>query len=86
MTVFVNFNNYNLTCKYRGGVEMNFIAYIQRQKNLIRSRHEGETFLIENGELIPIPDRDKLLSELDSLVGLNVFERLRSRLRRKVGA
>ena len=65
---------------------MNFIAYIQRQKNLIRSRHEGETFLIENGELIPIPDRDKLLSELDSLVGLNVFERLRSRLRRKVGA
>ncbi|MCH5146567.1 MAG: hypothetical protein J1F61_01010 [Clostridiales bacterium] len=65
---------------------MNFTAYIQRQKNLIRSRHEGETFLIENGELIPIPDRDKLLSELDSLVGLNVFERLRSRIRRKVGA
>lgn len=65
---------------------MNFAAYIQRQKNLIRSRHEGETFLIENGELIPIPDREKLFGELDSLSGLNVFERLRSGLRRKVSA
>lgn len=56
---------------------MNFAAYIQRQKNLIRRRHEGETFLIENGEIIPIPDRDSLLSELDSLSGLNVFERIK---------
>ena len=65
---------------------MNFTAYIQRQKNLIRSRHEGETFLIENGELIPIPDREKLLSELDSMCGLNVFERLRCALKREVSA
>lgn len=65
---------------------MNFTAYIQRQKNLIRSRHEGETFLIENGELIPIPDRDKLLSELDSLGGLNVFERLRNGIKRGISA
>ena len=54
---------------------MNFTAYIQRQKKIIRSRHEGETFLIENGELIPIPSTERLLNELDSLRGLNVFER-----------
>lgn len=55
---------------------MNFTAYIQRQKNIIRSRHEGETFLIENGEIIAIPDTDKLLNELDLLCGLNVAERM----------
>lgn len=54
---------------------MNFTAYIQRQKNIIRSRHEGETFLIENGEAILIPDSQKILNELDALNGLNVFER-----------
>lgn len=55
---------------------MNFIAYIQRQKNIIRLRHKGQTFLIENGELISISDTEKLLSELDSLCGLNVLERI----------
>ena len=65
---------------------MNFAAYIQRQKNLIRSRHEGETYLIEDGELIHVPDSDKLFVELDSLAGLNVFERLRYALRRSVNA
>ena len=65
---------------------MNFAAYIQRQKKIIRSRHEGETFLIENGELIPIPDTEKLFEELDSLCGLNVFERIQSGLRQGVCA
>lgn len=55
---------------------MNFTAYIQRQVNIIRSRHKGTTFLIENGELILIPNTEKLLSELDSLCGLNVSERI----------
>lgn len=65
---------------------MNFTAYIERQKNLIRSRHEGETFLIEKGEVIPIQDRERLLSELDNMRGLNVLERILCNLRRRVGA
>lgn len=65
---------------------MNFTAYIQRQKKIIRSRHEGETFLIENGELIPIHNTEKLFEELDSLCGLNVFERLQGSARQYIGA
>ena len=65
---------------------MNFTTYIQRQKRMIRSRHEGETFLIENGELIPIHDTEKLFEELDSLCGLNVFERIQGELRREISA
>lgn len=55
---------------------MNYIAYIQRQKNIIRRRHEGETFLLEGDEVIPIPDTEKLFRELDSFKGLNVKERV----------
>ena len=65
---------------------MNFTAYIEKQKNLIRSRHEGETFLIEDGEIIPIPDSQKLLNELDAMRGLNVFERIATSFRHAVGA
>lgn len=65
---------------------MNFTAYIERQKSIIRSRHEGETFLIDKGEAIPLSDREKLLEELDSMRGLNVFERIRANIRRAVGA
>lgn len=55
---------------------MNFTAYIERQKSLIRSRHEGETFLMHRGEIIPVNDSEKLLKELSSLKGLNTRERL----------
>ena len=65
---------------------MNFTAYIQRQKNLIRSRHEGETFLLEKGEVIPVTDRDKLLYELDNLKGLNKAERLMRKIKRALPA
>ena len=54
---------------------MNFTAYIQRQKTIIRSRHTGETFLISGGEAFPLPDTEKLLSELDAMRGLNKRER-----------
>lgn len=65
---------------------MNFTAYIQRQKNLIRDRHEGATFLTENGEIISIPDRKRLLFELDSLKGLNLPERINCMPKRTVEA
>lgn len=58
---------------------MNFTAYIERQKSIIRSRHEGETFLIEKGEVIPVSESEKLLSELSRLKGLNKRERLGAR-------
>lgn len=63
---------------------MNFTAYIERQKNLIRSRHEDANFLIEKDQ--PLPDTDKLLNELDSLRGLNVFERVKCGCRRGIEA
>ncbi|MBD5583953.1 MAG: hypothetical protein HDQ88_02640 [Clostridia bacterium] len=55
---------------------MNFTAYIERQKTLIRERHEGETFLIEKGEVIPLTESDKLFAELAEMKGLNTRERL----------
>ncbi len=54
---------------------MNFAAYIDRQKRLIRDRHEGEIFLIEKGEISPVSQTEKLLDELSSLKGLNTRER-----------
>ena len=33
---------------------MTFTAYIERQKRIIRDRHEGETFLINKGEVIAL--------------------------------
>ena len=65
---------------------MNFIAYVQRQKNLIRRRHDGETFLIEKGEAVPVCEREKILAELDNLKGLNKAERLSRRITRAVTA
>ena len=55
---------------------MTFTAYIERQKKLIRRRHEGEVYLIEKGETIRLSDRDRLLNELDAMKGLNTRERL----------
>ena len=58
---------------------MNFTAYIERQKNIIRHRRDGETYLIQNGEEIPVSDTDRLLIELESLKGLNRRERINLR-------
>ena len=55
---------------------MTFTAYIERQKSIIRNRHEGETFLIEKGESIPLNDSERLLNDLSALKGLNTDERL----------
>ena len=63
---------------------MNFVSYIVRQKNIIRRRHAGETYLVEGGEARLISGRDRLLRELDDMRGLNKSERLSAR--RGVGA
>ncbi len=55
---------------------MNFTAYIERQKSLIRERHEGELFLMEKGEVIPLSESEKLFAELSKIKGLNTRERL----------
>ncbi|MDE6586478.1 MAG: hypothetical protein K2K80_07355 [Clostridia bacterium] len=54
---------------------MNFTAYIERQKGLIRSRHEGDTFLLQKGEVIPVSNSEKLFAELEKSRGLNTLER-----------
>lgn len=55
---------------------MNFVSYIRRQKSIIRSRHEGETFFMDGADSAPISLSDKIFTELDSAKGLNVKERL----------
>lgn len=52
---------------------MNFTAYIESQKSMIR-RRSGTSFF-ENGTVINIPSRERLLAELNGLKGLNVRER-----------
>ena len=59
----------------KGDKTMNFIEYIERQKSIIRSRHEGEIFLIEKGEAFRLSESDRLLSDLDEMKGLNKCER-----------
>lgn len=56
---------------------MNFAAYIQRQKSLIRSRHVGEEFLVCGAGVTPVPVRssDKIFEELSRMKGLNTEER-----------
>lgn len=55
---------------------MNFNAYIERQKKIIRTRHEGETYLFEKGEVIMLTETDRLFAELDRSCGLNTKERM----------
>lgn len=55
---------------------MNFTAYIERQKSIIRHRHDGETYLLGKGEVIPLTESEKIFVELSSLKGLNKRERI----------
>ncbi|MDE6355705.1 MAG: hypothetical protein K2L67_00465 [Clostridia bacterium] len=61
---------------------MNFAAYIERQKSLIRHRHDGEVYLVRKDENVPLDKCGELLSELESLKGFNKRERMN--LRREV--
>ena len=62
---------------------MNFTLYIERQKQIIRTRHEGETFLIDKGECIPVNECERLFLELSNSKGLNMRER-QAYARRKI--
>ena len=54
---------------------MTFTAYIERQKSLIRSRHETEVDCrFSEGEPV-YADTQTLLDELSSFKGLNTAER-----------
>lgn len=53
---------------------MNFYAYVQRQKDMIRERHVGETYLIVKGAPTKIRSTEELFYELDNLAGLNKKE------------
>ncbi len=55
---------------------MTFTAYIERQKNLIKSRHDGDDFTVTEGEGEPQSESQKLFEDLNSLKGLNTLERL----------
>ncbi|MDE6505541.1 MAG: hypothetical protein K2L42_06720 [Clostridia bacterium] len=60
-------------------VTMNFTAYIERQKAIIRNRHEGETFLLQRGEVINVSENENLFAELSKSRGLNTKERISAR-------
>lgn len=55
---------------------MTYFEYAERQKALIRDRHEGEVYLIEGGEFFEVDKCEKLLRELSELKGLNKRERI----------
>jgi hypothetical protein len=80
MTIYVNNNMYNYVCKIKQGnlrrSKMTFFAYVDRQKYLIRQRHEGETFLLDGKAEINIRDSEQILVEMSNLKGLNKSERL----------
>jgi hypothetical protein len=54
---------------------MTYFAYIQRQKQLIRERHEGETYLFTQNTVIAVRPTEQIFNELDNLEGLNKAER-----------
>lgn len=57
---------------------MNFTAYIERQKSIIKTRHENESELLQR-TVYTAEDSEQLFKELISLGGLNTPERLAAR-------
>lgn len=62
---------------------MNFAAFIQRKKNIIRARHEGELYLMEGPRAVEVRSTETIFAELDGLKGLNVAERGKVNARRR---
>ena len=76
MTVSVKYYMLYYGRRIMEDIKMTFTAYVERQKKLIRSRHEGEVYRIEKGETVPLTDSSKLLADLSSFKGLNTNERI----------
>lgn len=57
---------------------MTFTAYIERQKNIIKNRHESDFLVLQRTAYFP-EDSEQLFRELLSLGGLNTDERLNAR-------
>lgn len=76
MTVSVKYYMLYYGRRIKEDIKMTFTTYVERQKKLIRSRHEGEVYLIEKGETVPLTDSSKLLADLSSFKGLNTNERI----------
>lgn len=76
MTIYVKFKLYNIFVKNQRGKVMTILNYIEKQKERIRDRHTGDTYIIFGGEKAPVyrSARD-ILAEIDSLDGLNLNER-----------
>ena len=56
---------------------MTFTSYIERQKSIIRSRHEGEMYYSNQNQDIRATESERIFAELISLGGLNKRERQR---------
>lgn len=55
---------------------MTFTAYIERQKNIIRSRRYGAETLIFRGEETELSRTDRIFEKLGEIKGLNTAERM----------
>lgn len=53
---------------------MTYQSYVQRQKDIIRGRHSGETYLLQQGEVIRLSDSDRIFNELEHMKGLKSKE------------
>lgn len=63
---------------------MNFTAYVERQKSIIRARRAGNCVYMEKGYEYYVAECDRLYCELNELKGLNTRERLCSAAAKRV--
>lgn len=54
---------------------MTVLTYFERQKERVRTRHDGETYLMSGGEYVQIRDAKEILDEINALDGLNTAQR-----------
>lgn len=61
---------------------MTVLQYMKKQRDRVRSKHAGETFLCGHEEPVPLPERSArdILREIDNMEGFNVKERYSSRM------
>lgn len=79
MTIDVKYTVVEYGCKTkRGELEMTVLNYMARQRDRLREKHNGETYLLgSDGEAVPVDARSvyDILGEIDAMRGLNTRER-----------